>query len=261
MQVRRLRIAALAAVAVGAVAAVSVPAGAGGATSLDQQKATLQFQGRMFTIWSFPPTQEGDDGCYVFTKSGSGRQSMEYRTQGHVNVNIVDSGSTIAFQLVPSERAGPNHRAIGFKLADAVQEGSEKTVTHKSQLWDQSCYPDPGETFAEASSCGSYTVPWDAQPLVAGNKFMPDVSAFLLAALHGPCPLKSPTGIDVAEGAMPEMTQTHLSASTVRNVLGQKHGKLIIHGSHRWHSEDEQSGYDVTATTTVTWKATLIRAH
>ena len=38
-------------------------------------------------------------------------------------------------------------------------------------------------------------------------------------------------------------------------------GKLIIHGSQRFHSDAPIGGVDLTTTTTATWKVTLIRAR
>jgi hypothetical protein len=234
------------------------------AASLAGFHATLQFQGTMKTVWSFPGAEVGDDGCYVSTTSGSGSQTADFNThRQHVNVNIVDAGSTIAFQLENvRERASQNHFALGFRRGDVSRVGNEKTVYSKSVHWDSSCFPQPQESFADTGGCGDKQVPWDAMPLVAGSKLMPNVDAFLSSHMLSACPFFGPSNISGDEsGSFPRQTQTHAPLSNVRSVLGKKHGKLIIRGQHRWHTEDKQGDFEVTATTTVQWKATLIRAH
>ena len=76
------------------------------------------------------------------------------------------------------------------------------------------------------------------------------------------CPFYGPSDISGDEiGSFPRQTQTHAPPSEIRSVLGKKHGKLVIHGRQRWHTEDKQGDYEITATTSVQWKMTLIRAH
>jgi len=238
-----------------------VPAVPASAASLNGLHVTLQFQGTMATVWSFPGTQIGDDGCYVSTESGSGSQTMDFNThRQHVNMNVVDAGGSIAFQLPPGERAGPNHFALGFRGADVSRIGNEKTVFDKSQFWTPGCIPQPMEHFADTVGCGEKHVPWDMTPIDIGNKFYPEVAAFLPTHMLTQCPTFGPSNARGTE-SFPPATQTHVPLSEVRHVLGRKHGKLIIHGQHRWHTEDRQGEFEVTATTTVHWKVILIRAH
>jgi hypothetical protein len=256
---RRLR-----AVAVTAVVIALGPAVVARAASLDGFHATLQFQGTMKTVWSFPGTETSDDGCYVATTSGSGSQTADFNTgRQHVNLTIADAGRTIAFQLSNvRERASQGHFALGFRHGAVSRIGNEKTVYSKSVHWDSNCYPQPEESFADTGGCGDKDVPWDAMPLVAGSALMPDVEAFLPSHMLSACPFYGPSDISGDEiGSFPRQTQTHAPPSEIRSVLGKKHGKLLILGRQRWHTEDKQGDYEVTATTTVQWKTTLIRAH
>lgn len=254
----------LPAVAVTVLVVALAPSVLARAASLDGFHATLQFQGTMRTVWSFPGAEVGDDGCYISTTSGSGSQTADFNTgRQHVNVSIVDAGSTIAFQLSNvRERASQNHFALGFRGGDVSRIGNEKTVYSKSVHWDSSCYAQPQESFADTGGCGEKQVPWDAMPLVAGAKLMPNVEAFLRSRMLSACPFFGPSDISGDEvGSFPRQTETHAPLPEVRSVLGKKHGKLLIRGQQRWHTEDKQGDFEVTATTTVQWKATLIRAH
>ena len=60
---------------------------------------------------------------------------------------------------------------------------------------------------------------------------------------------------------MPQPAHGSLSLNELRDVLGKKNGKLIILGHQRYHTEDKQGEFEVTATTTIDWKMILIRAH
>ena len=94
------------------------------------------------------------------------------------------------------------------------------------------------------------------------RELMPNVEAFLPSRLLSAYPFFGPRDISGDEvGSFPRQTETHGPLSEVRSVLGKKHGKLLISGQQRWHTEDKQGDFEVTATTTVHWKATLIRAH
>jgi hypothetical protein len=255
-----------------AVLAFAVMMGPGAtvrAASLNQQHATLQFEGTMLTHWTLPPQSGGQDDCFDLTEHGSGQQTMQFRSK-HVNVTIVDSGPSIAFQIEGIERAGPGHPALGFPGADAQRVGYIETDSEYAPNHSPTCGPVPkphkkGEQEApdphvvDASGCGGGKVPWDAQPLVIGNKLMPEVSTFLPNRLSVQCPFFGAISGD-EQGEMPNVTATHISVSTVRQVLSHNHGKLIIHGSQHWRHSSQGSS-DFTASTTLSWKVILIRAH
>jgi hypothetical protein len=231
--------------------------------SLGGFRATMLVKASMTTVWSFPSVEESDDGCWVGSDSGSGSQTIDYDARGRAKVTIADAGTTIAFQLASDRRAEPNHEAPGFRGASASRFGSVKTVWHKSVHWEPACLPEPEQTVSDTGGCGQKKVPWDAQPLLAGNKLMPGIEAFLPSHMLAACDFFGPTGIDGDEvGSFPRQTETHLSAAKVRRVLSEKHGELNIKGKQRWHNESTQgSHYEVTATTTVHWDIDLIRSH
>src|SRR5205807_1841017 len=107
----------------------------------------------------------------------------------HVNVDIVDSGGSIAFQFPPSERAGPGHLALGFRAAHASRIGTVETVLQNSPFWSPGCAPAPAESFQDASGCGAKKVPWDMEPIEVGNEFQPQVFAFLPTKMLVSCPI------------------------------------------------------------------------
>jgi hypothetical protein len=187
---------------------------------------------------------------------------MDFNThRQHVNMDIVDAGNTIAFQLPAGEqRAGQHHFAPGFRGANASRIGNEKTVYEHSRFWDINCSPQPQEHFADTIGCGDKHIPWDMTPIDAENRFQPQVAAYLTTPMLVQCPTFAPTDVGTTD-SFPTEAQTHVPLSEIRHVLGKKHGKLIVHGHHRWHTENKQGDFEVTATTTVQWKATLIRAH
>jgi hypothetical protein len=239
------------------------------AANLNQQHATLQFEGTMLTHWTLPPQDGGSDECFDATEHGSGRQTIHFKSN-HVNVTIVDSGPSIAFQIERGERARPRHLALGFRGADAERVGFIETEYEYAPNHSLTCGPVPkphkrGEQEApdshlvDASGCGGDKVPWDAQPIVVGSKLMPEVATFLPTDLRVQCPFFGAISGD-EQGEMPNVTATHVSVSEVRRVLSHKHGKLIIRGSHDWRHTSEVSP-QFSSTTTVNWKAILIRAH
>jgi hypothetical protein len=261
-QVRRRSLLVLVATVIATVIATAVAhAVAAQAASLDGLQVTLQFKGHLHTDWSFPGTETGDDGCYVETTSGSGSQTMDFDMHGNrATMGIVDAGGSLSFQLPTRERAGPNKLALGFRGAHVSRIGNIKTVFAKSVHWDASCYPQPEEQFAENSGCGEKYVPWDAAPLDSEGTFYPDVFVFLPTHMLSACPTKSPSSIDTTD-SFPTKAKTHIPLNELRDVLGKKNGKLIILGHHRYHTEDTQGEFEVTATTLIDWKMILIRAH
>lgn len=243
--------------------------GAARAASLDQEHATLQFEGTMLTHWTLLPQDGGSDDCFDATEHGNGQQTMHFRSK-HVNVTIVDAGPSISFQIEGTERARPGHPALGFPGADAQRVGYIETDYEYAPNHSLECGPvpkphkqgeqeSPDPNVVDASGCGGGRVPWDAQPIVVGNKLMPEVSTFLPNELSVKCPFFGAISGD-EQGEMPNVTATHISVSTVRNVLSNEHGKLIIHGSQHWRHSSHTSP-DFTSLTTVSWKMTLIRAH
>ena len=233
-------------------------AGVARAASIDNLDVTMQFNGTAHTVWSFPPTAPVDDGCEISTDSGSGSQNYDYSMHHRrVYLHIVDAGATIAFQLPSREqRANQNHVTPGFREVTADRIGNIKTVFSISPLWTTGCGPVPEESFADTSGCGGRSMPWDMTPIDSGGKFFPQVAAYPPSEMLTQCPFYGPSDI-----GFPSDTQTHVPLSELRDVLGKKNGKLIIHGKHRWHTEGLQGRYDLTITTTVDWKMILIRAH
>jgi hypothetical protein len=228
------------------------------AGSLNNFYVTMQFNGTAHTVWSFPPTAPVDDGCEISTDSGSGTQTYDYAMHHRrVYLHIVDAGATIAFQLPhPTERANQNHVMPGFREVTADRIGYIKTVYSISPLWTTGCGPIPEESFADTSGCGGRSMPWDMTPIDLAGKFMPEVAAYPPSEMLTQCPFYGPSDV-----GFPTDTQTHVPLSELRSVLSKKHGKLIIRGQHRWHTEGLQGRYDLTITTTVDWTMILIRAH
>ena len=209
----------------------------------------------MSSRWTIPPQESRPDYCYQTVTHGSGQQLVHYRSK-HANVSIVDSGGNIFFRLPVADRARPGHRALGFYLAQFDREGTyEEDTGYAKNSPHTGCDPPPGPFLRDQSGCGGYHIPYDAQPLVDRRHFMPGISAFVPSDL-----VKCPVFNIPSEGAMPQDTRENIGVAEVRRVLGHRHGKLIIHGSQRWHSDITQ-GLEVIATTTVTWKAILIRAE
>ena len=97
-------------------------------------------------------------------------------------------------------------------------------------------------------------------PLDSEGSFYPNVSAFLPTEMLAECPTMGPSNIDATD-SFPTHAKTHVPLSELRHVLSKKNGKLIIQGEHRWHTEDMQGQFEVTATTTISFKMILIRAH
>lgn len=240
-----------------AFAFVFAPVAAAG--SINNLYVTMQFNGTANTVWSFPPTEPVDDGCFLSTDSGSGTQRYDY-SMGHrrVYLHIVDAGGSIAFQLPhPSERANQRHVIAGFREVTADRIGNIKTVYSKSPRWDPSgCLPVPEEHFADTSGCGGRSMPWDMTPIDLNGTLEPEVAAYPPVEMLTMCPFYGPSDI-----GFPTDTQTRVPLSELRHVLGKKHGKLIIRGRHRSHTEGLQGRYDLSITTTITWQMTLIRAH
>jgi hypothetical protein len=244
--------------AVGLTLALAVSAHA---ASLSGLRVTLQFKGHMHTVWSFPGAETGDDGCYVETTSGSGSQTMDFDMHGNrVYMSLVDAGGSVAFQFPLNERANQHRFVPGFRGADVSRIGNIKMVFSKSVHWESGCYPQPEEQFADTSGCGDKHVPWDAMPLDGEGTFYPNVSAFLPTEMLAQCPTRGPSNIDATD-SFPTKAKTHVPLSELRHVLSKKNGKLIIHGRHRYHTEDMQGQFELTATTTIDWKMILIRAH
>jgi hypothetical protein len=75
------------------------------------------------------------------------------------------------------------------------------------------------------------------------------------------CPIYASPGGD-ENLTIPREATANVSVAAVRRALSPRHGKLIIQFSHHWHYSGPKFGpHDVTTTTTVAWKITLIRAH
>jgi hypothetical protein len=218
----------------------------------------MQFNGHAHTVWSFPPTDPVDDGCFLSTDSGSGSQTYDYAmNHRRVYMHIVDAGGSISFQLPPGERpARQVHPMAGFRQAQASRIGNIKTVYSRSPQWTTGCGAAPEESFADTVGCGEKHVPWDMTPIDEAARFFPQVAAYPSTHMLTQCPFYGSSVI-----GFPTETQTHMPLSESRDVLGGKNGKLIIHGQHRWHTEGKQGRYDLTITTTVEWKMILIRAH
>jgi hypothetical protein len=261
------------AIGVAALAALSLPGTALGA-SLNQQHATLQFVGTMTTNWTYhPQTEIGSGGdCYDSTTFGSGHQQVHYDTRRqHVDVTIVDSGGTIAFQLDPAERARPHHLALGFRSADVGRAGLVETDFEFAPNHSLTCGPPPGPRkigeeqppdpeVTDDSGCGGAKFPWDVYPIVEGGTFYPGLAGFIPSDMIK-CPIYASPGGD-ENLTIPREATAHVSVAAVRRALTPRHGKLIIQSSHHFHYSGSKFGpKDVTTTTTVSWKITLIRAH
>ena len=239
------------------------------AQTLNQQHATLQFDGRFLTTWSLGP-HESDDRCEIDTRHGSGKQSIHYSTthNGHpnrANVTIVDSGGNLAFQVATRDRARLGHQSPGFRLGQINQQGAvEDDFTNSPSRDPFGCppLPDPPEQLQDESGCGGEKVPWDVEVIAAGSKFQVFVSAFPSNDLIAHCPFYGAPDVGSGGGIG---SFTHLFESVplshVRSVMEKRNGKLIIHGSQRFHSDAPIGGVDLTTTTTATWKVTLIRAR
>lgn len=254
-----------------ALVAMVLPVTASGA-SLNQQHATLQFEGTMTTRWTYHPETGSYTECYDSVTHGSGHQQVHYNTRRqHVNVTIVDSGGSIAFQLQPDERARPNHVAVGFRTADVGRVGLIETDFERSSSPSQTCGPPPGPRkigelqspdpeVTDDTGCGGAKFPWDVQPFAEGDKFHLGLAGFIPSDMVK-CPIYASPGGD-ENLTFPSQTTANVSIGEVRRALSRRHGKLIIHGSHHWHYNGPKFGpKDITTTTDVTWKLTLIRAH
>jgi hypothetical protein len=275
MSARRgaLALAAAASAAVAAALATMSAPTVAAVASLDEQHATLQFVGTMHTSWTYhPQTLEDPGGCYDTTTFGSGHQQVNYNTfRQHVNVTIVDSGGSIAFQLDPKERAGPRHRGVGFPLADVGRAGLIETDFAFAQNHSLTCGPPPGpQKIGEAmppdpdvtddSGCGGAQFPWDVSPIDVAGKFEIGLAGFLPSDMVK-CPIFAHPGGD-ENGTIPAQATAHIPLNELRDALTPRHGKLTIHFSHHYRfSGPMSSAKDVTTTTDVTWKITLIRAH
>lgn len=258
-----------------ASSATTAPAGA---TSLNGARATLQFNGTMSTTWTIPPQVVGGDQCFTETEHGSGKQLVEYRMPGHANVNIVDFGGSIDFQVPVANRAGPRKRGTGFPFAQlnlaATTEYEWSFAKNISGIGQpghsgfgpievggsSECGPMPAPSLLDESGCGGHKIPWDAQALVLGGRLYPSTATFTPSEVKAHCPFHGVIGKTNAEQTeMPNGTFHGVSAAEVRRALRPRHGTLIIHGTQTWKS-DKEGPLEVKATTTVTWKLVLIRA-
>jgi hypothetical protein len=235
---------------------------------LNQKHATLQFTGHWSSKWTLGP-KITVDSCETDTRHGTGTQKIDYSTThgGHANranVTIVDSGANLAFQVPVKDRAKPNHPAPGFRTGDIEQQGAvEDDFTNSPNRDPFGCppLPDPPEQLQDESGCGGEQVPWDVQVLAFGSKFQVSVAAFPENGFVAHCPFYAApeVGSGGGVGSFTQMFET-IPLSHVRKAMSKPHGKLIVHGSQRWHTDDPVDGTDLSATTTVTWKLTLIRA-
>jgi hypothetical protein len=87
------------------------------------------------------------------------------------------------------------------------------------------------------------------------------------------CPFFPPTPLlnDLARaGQFPRATQEPFPLTTIRHKLARIGGKLVLHGSPSWQSQDVQAvgpvlhelfldAVPVDALETVSWKATVVR--
>ncbi len=230
--------------------------------SLNGARATVQFSGTMTTTWTVPPYEASNDGCFVETRHGSGKQTVVLHMPGHANVSIVDAGRSVAFQLSVADRAGPRKRAIGFPLGQLNRDGAiEDQFSFAKNIVSSECGAPPAPSQQDESGCGGHKVTWDVAPLVTGGRLYPNVATFAPNEAIVNCPFFGVVGkTDANTATMPNSATFHaVSVAAVRRALTPRHGKLIIHGSQTWNSARE-GALEVLARTTVTWKLTLIRA-
>ncbi len=236
------------------------------AQTLNQQHATLQFQGTMTTHWLLGP-YSSDDGCELDMRHGTGSQRVQYSTthNGHANralVTIVDSGNNLTFQ--PKERARPGRPAAGFRTGQIDQTGIvADEYTNSPQRDPVGCPPLTADKTQDQSGCGTEHVPWDVNVTAVGSRFQVFVAAFPSNGLVAHCPLYTApeVGSGGGVGSFPQHTFETIPLSRVRSAMEKPHGKLVVHGSQRWESSEPIGQIPVTTTTIVTWKVTLIRAH
>jgi hypothetical protein len=238
------------------------------AQTLNQKHATLQFTGHWSSKWSLGP-KITVDSCQTDTLHGTGTQKIDYSTThgGHANranVTIVDSGANLFFQVPPAHRAKPGQPAPGFRPGEIDQQGAvEDDFTNSPNRDPFGCppLPDPPEQLQDESGCGTEHVPWDVQVLAVGSKFNVQVAADPQNGFVAHCPFYAATevGSGGGDGSFTDMFET-IPLSHVRKAMEKRHGKLIVHGTQRWHTDKPVGGADLSATTTVTWKLTLIRA-
>ncbi len=231
------------------------------ARSLNGDRATVQFSGKMTTTWSLGPYEGGEEGCYSTSVSGAGKQIVELRQPGHANVTIADFGGTIAFQLPVEDRATPNKRAPGFPVGHLDREGVvEEDFQYAKNYPSPTCAPPPPPTRHDESGCGGHAINWDVLPLVANGRLYPNVETLAPPDATVRCPFFGVVGkTDPNQTTLPnKLTFRRIGAAEVRRALGHRHGKLILQGAEAWKSHTVAT--ELSATTSLSWKLTIIRA-
>lgn len=231
------------------------------ARSLNGDRATVQFSGRMVTTWSLGPYEGGEEDCYSTSVHGIGKQIVELRQPGHANVTIADFGGTIAFQLPVEDHASLAKRALGFPVGHLDREGLvEEDFDYAKNSPSLTCAAPPPPVRHDESGCGGHAINWDILPLVARGRLYPNVETFPPPDATVRCPFFGVMGkTDPNETTLPnQLTFRRISATEVRRALGRRHGKLILQGTDEWKSHTAAT--ELSATTGLAWKLTIIRA-
>jgi hypothetical protein len=133
----------------------------------------VQIRGTVETQWTIPTTTH-DAACEVVRKHGNGHDPVSYKSTGHAQMTIVDSGGngSMSFQPPADDLATPTHKAPDFGLA--LDQRTGYVETEYEGTGNLGCGPPDPTSFADTGGCGAAKMTWMAKPIDSGGKFYPN---------------------------------------------------------------------------------------